>query len=80
VIALGDVSVTKKEITMTHTRYAFVKANWHADIVSKAFQALSSFPWLRAISRNQASMPPSRRPRWSWTEASTGTTSWRKRS
>ena len=21
---------------MTHTRYAFVKANWHADIVSKA--------------------------------------------
>ena len=36
VIALGDVSVTGKEITVTHTRYAFVKANWHADIVSKA--------------------------------------------
>jgi 6,7-dimethyl-8-ribityllumazine synthase len=36
VIALGDVSVTGKEITVTHTRYAFVKANWHADIVGKA--------------------------------------------
>jgi 6,7-dimethyl-8-ribityllumazine synthase len=36
VIALGDVSVTGKEITMTPTRYAFVKANWHADIVSKS--------------------------------------------
>jgi 6,7-dimethyl-8-ribityllumazine synthase len=36
VIALGDVSFTGKEITMTHTRYAFVKANWHADIVSKS--------------------------------------------
>lgn len=24
-IALGDVSVTGKEITVTHTRYAFVK-------------------------------------------------------
>jgi 6,7-dimethyl-8-ribityllumazine synthase len=36
VIALGDVSFTGKEITMTHTRYAFVKANWHADIVAKA--------------------------------------------
>lgn len=21
---------------MTHTRYAFIKANWHADIVDKA--------------------------------------------
>jgi 6,7-dimethyl-8-ribityllumazine synthase len=36
VIALGDVSVTEKEIIMTHTRYAFVKANWHADIISKS--------------------------------------------
>jgi hypothetical protein len=35
VIALGDVLVTGKEITMTHTRYSFVKPNGHADIVSK---------------------------------------------
>lgn len=37
VIALGDVSVAK-EITMTHTRYAFIKANWHADIVDRALE------------------------------------------
>ena len=36
VIALGDVSVAKGEITMTPTRYAFVKANWHSDIVDRA--------------------------------------------
>jgi 6,7-dimethyl-8-ribityllumazine synthase len=36
VIALGDVSFTREEITMTHTRFAFVKANWHAEIVNKA--------------------------------------------
>jgi 6,7-dimethyl-8-ribityllumazine synthase len=35
VIALGDVS-EPKEITMTPTRYAFIKANWHAEIVSQA--------------------------------------------
>ncbi len=35
VIALGDVS-NLKEIIMTHTRYAFIKANWHADIVDRA--------------------------------------------
>lgn len=23
---------------MTHTRYAFIKANWHADIVGKALE------------------------------------------
>jgi len=39
VIALGDVSLAK-EITMTHTRYAFIKANWHAGIVD---QALTGF-------------------------------------
>ena len=38
VIALGDVSFTRKEITMTHTRFAFVKANWHADIVGNALK------------------------------------------
>jgi 6,7-dimethyl-8-ribityllumazine synthase len=38
VIALGDVSFTRREITMTHTRFAFVKANWHADIVGKALK------------------------------------------
>ena len=26
----------EKEITMTHTRYAFIKANWHAEIVDQA--------------------------------------------
>jgi len=35
VIALGDVS-PPKEIAMTPTRYAFVKANWHAEIVNRA--------------------------------------------
>jgi 6,7-dimethyl-8-ribityllumazine synthase len=38
VIALGDVSVTAKEITMTPTRYAFVKANWHSEIVDRSLQ------------------------------------------
>jgi 6,7-dimethyl-8-ribityllumazine synthase len=38
VIALGEVSFTRKEITMTHPRFAFVKANWHADIVGKALK------------------------------------------
>jgi 6,7-dimethyl-8-ribityllumazine synthase len=36
VIALGALSPTKGEITVTHTRYAFVKANWHSDIVNRA--------------------------------------------
>jgi 6,7-dimethyl-8-ribityllumazine synthase len=36
VIALGDVSVPGKEITVTPARYAFVKANWHSEIVNKA--------------------------------------------
>ena len=35
VIALGDVSL-RKEIIMTHTRYAFIKANWHSEIVDQA--------------------------------------------
>jgi 6,7-dimethyl-8-ribityllumazine synthase len=34
--ALGDVSVTERRSTMTLTRYAFIKANWHAQIVDKA--------------------------------------------
>jgi 6,7-dimethyl-8-ribityllumazine synthase len=38
VIALGDVSVTGKEITVTHTRYAFVKAGRAADIVSRSLR------------------------------------------
>ena len=25
---------------MTHTRYAFVKANWHAEIVTRAFEGI----------------------------------------
>jgi 6,7-dimethyl-8-ribityllumazine synthase len=39
VIALGDVSLGKG-ITLAQTRYAFVKAAWHADIVD---QALAGF-------------------------------------
>ena len=35
-IALGDVSVPGKEITVTPARYAFIKANWHSEIVDKA--------------------------------------------
>ena len=35
VIALGEVS-QPMEIMMTPARYAFVKANWHADIVNRA--------------------------------------------
>ena len=27
---------------MTHTRYAFIKANWHADIVTQALEGFSS--------------------------------------
>lgn len=34
--ALGDVSVTERRSTMTRPRYAFIKANWHAQIVDKA--------------------------------------------
>jgi 6,7-dimethyl-8-ribityllumazine synthase len=40
VIALGDVSL-QKEIIMTHTRYAFIKANWHSDIVDQALVGFS---------------------------------------
>jgi hypothetical protein len=40
VIALGDVPVTEKEITMTPTRYAFVKLNGHADRVSDSLGTL----------------------------------------
>jgi len=35
VIALGDVSVTGKEIAVTHTRSAFADANCHAESVSR---------------------------------------------
>jgi len=35
VIALGDVSVTGKEIAVTHTRAAFAEANWRADRVGQ---------------------------------------------
>ena len=40
VIALGDVSL-EKEIIMTHTRFAFIKANWHADIVDRALEGFT---------------------------------------
>ena len=40
VIALGDVSLGK-EITMTHTRYAFIKAGWHAEIVDQALEGFT---------------------------------------
>ncbi len=35
-IALGDVSVTGKEIAVTHTRYVFVETNWDGGIASPA--------------------------------------------
>jgi len=38
VIALGDVSVAERIMIMTHTRYAFIKANWHAEIVDQALE------------------------------------------
>jgi 6,7-dimethyl-8-ribityllumazine synthase len=38
VIALGDVSSTERRSRMTHARFAFVKARWHAKIVDKAFE------------------------------------------
>jgi hypothetical protein len=41
VIALGDVSVTGKEIAVTHTRCLLIQANWHADRVG---QSLIGFP------------------------------------
>lgn len=34
-IALGAVSVTGKEITVTHTRYAFFRHSFHADVVGR---------------------------------------------
>ncbi len=40
VIALGEVSLPK-EITMTHTRYAFIKAGWHAEIVDQALEGFT---------------------------------------
>lgn len=36
-IVLGAVSKPRR-ITVTHTRYAFIKARWHADIVDRAFE------------------------------------------
>jgi 6,7-dimethyl-8-ribityllumazine synthase len=36
VIALGDVSNLKGDLTMTLIRYAFIKANWHSDIVDQS--------------------------------------------
>jgi 6,7-dimethyl-8-ribityllumazine synthase len=38
VIALGDVSLPGKEITVAPARYAFVKAKWHSEIVNKALE------------------------------------------
>ena len=38
--ALGGVSINEKETLMTHPRYAFIKAAWHASIVD---QALNGF-------------------------------------
>jgi 6,7-dimethyl-8-ribityllumazine synthase len=42
VIALVTCLVAKKEIAMTHTRYAFIKANWHSHIVDKALEGFCS--------------------------------------
>jgi hypothetical protein len=37
VIALGDVSVTERRITMTHTRIAFVEGSSNADVAGRRF-------------------------------------------
>ena len=42
VIALGDVSLSKRRSPMTHTRYAFIKANWHKEIVDQALAGFQS--------------------------------------
>ncbi|WP_269142506.1 6,7-dimethyl-8-ribityllumazine synthase [Ollibium composti] len=42
------MSVTRKVITMTHTRYAFIKAGWHADIVDRSLDG-----FLELIPREQ---------------------------
>lgn len=39
VTTLGDASNLKMMI-MTHTRFAVIKANWHADIVGQALDEL----------------------------------------
>jgi hypothetical protein len=49
VIALGDVSVTGREIAVTHARYALIKTSWHAGIAS---QSLIGF--LQSIPTQQA--------------------------
>jgi 6,7-dimethyl-8-ribityllumazine synthase len=41
VIALGGRVCSEKEIMMTHTRFAFVKARWHADIVDRAYDGFT---------------------------------------
>ena len=39
--ALGDVSNVKGDPDMTLPRYAFIKANWHSDIVDRALDGFA---------------------------------------
>jgi 6,7-dimethyl-8-ribityllumazine synthase len=50
VIALGDVS-SLMEMMMTHTRYAFIKANWHSEIVDQALDGCTE-----VIARDQVDL------------------------
>jgi 6,7-dimethyl-8-ribityllumazine synthase len=39
---LGDVSLQKGDHEMTLTKYAFIKASWHADVVDQALEGFTS--------------------------------------
>lgn len=43
-IALGDVSVTGKEIAVTHTRFVSVETNWDGGIASPSLAGLLPLP------------------------------------
>lgn len=40
-IALGVTCLNPKEIAVTHTRFAFIKARWHAEIVDRAYEGFT---------------------------------------
>ena len=43
-IALGDVSVTGKEIAVTHTRFVSVETNWDGGIANPSLAGLLPLP------------------------------------
>ena len=42
---------------MTHTRYAFVKARWHADIVDRAYDGFSETIPASPVSYTHLTLP-----------------------